>query len=150
MQANPDLFASRLKICGLLRAVLEELPDAPLYYTLSSLTRTLKCQGPKLITLSNALINAGYRVSNTHCNRGGVKTDAPPEVCATFLDLFCDARGAHRTSRLSVIVPSATGMMDCVDNECSWCVRAEGVNFILLCCCLHCPLQHIVYGGLFS
>lgn len=85
VQDNQDVFASHLKICGMLRALLEELPDTPLYYTLASLTRTLKCQGPKMVTLSNALINAGYRVSNTHCNRSGFKTDAPPEVCAQTL-----------------------------------------------------------------
>lgn len=87
MQANPQMFASQVKICATLRAVMEELPDAPLYYTLSSLTRTLKCEGPKLVTVSNALMNAGYRVSNTHCNPSGLKTDAPPEVWVALLPL---------------------------------------------------------------
>lgn len=81
LQANRDMFASHVKTCGMLRAVLEELPEVPLYYTLPSLTRTLKCEGPKLVTIGNALMNAGYRVSNTHCNPSGFKTDAPPEVC---------------------------------------------------------------------
>lgn len=80
IQANRDMFASHVKTCGMLRAVLEELPEVPLYYTLPSLTRTLKCEGPKLVTIGNALMNAGYRVSNTHCNPSGFKTDAPPEI----------------------------------------------------------------------
>lgn len=89
MQANPQIFESQVKICATLRAVMEELPDAPLYYTLSSLTRTLKCEGPKLVTVSNALMNAGYRVSNTHCNPSGLKTDAPPEVWVAMLPRSC-------------------------------------------------------------
>jgi tRNA G26 N,N-dimethylase Trm1 len=30
--------------------------------------------------LSSALLNAGYKVSSTHCSKEGVKTDAPSHV----------------------------------------------------------------------
>lgn len=82
MQANKQQYPSHAKLLGLLRAVQEELPDAPLYYTLSGLCRSVKASSPKMDVLRHAIVNAGYRASNTHCNSEGVKTDAPPEVRA--------------------------------------------------------------------
>lgn len=82
VQANKQQYPSHAKLLGLLRAVQEELPDAPLYYTLSGLCRSVKASSPKMDVLRHAIVNAGYRASNTHCNSEGVKTDAPPEVCA--------------------------------------------------------------------
>lgn len=65
----------------MLECLTEELHDAPLFYTLTGLAMTLKVDTMKHDTLRNALVNAGYCVSGTHCNPNGVKTDAPPEVC---------------------------------------------------------------------
>ena len=55
----------------------EELHDVPFYYTqdrLCSLTRT-PCG--KMLTFRSALLNAGHRVSLSHCNKHALKTDAP-------------------------------------------------------------------------
>jgi tRNA (guanine26-N2/guanine27-N2)-dimethyltransferase len=85
LQANPDRFPAHVKLTGMLTCVTEELPETPLYYTLSGLARTLKVESPKMEKLRNALVNAGYHVSGTHCNPAGVKTDAPPEVACLHL-----------------------------------------------------------------
>jgi tRNA (guanine26-N2/guanine27-N2)-dimethyltransferase len=63
-----------------LRAAREELPDVALYYTISGLSKTVKATSPKMSVLRDAIVNSGFRVSPTHCNCEGVKTDAPPEV----------------------------------------------------------------------
>ena len=80
MQANTAQYPSHQKLLGLLRTAGEELLDVPLYYTLSGLSRTLKASSPKMRMLRDAIVNAGFRVSQTHCNAEGIKTDAPPEV----------------------------------------------------------------------
>lgn len=75
----------------MLECLQEELHEVPLYYTLTGLATTLKVDTPKHDTLRNALVNAGYRVSGTHCNPNGVKTDAPPEVrCLRPVDFDVD------------------------------------------------------------
>nr|GLL39138.1 probable tRNA (guanine(26)-N(2))-dimethyltransferase 1 [Ipomoea trifida] len=68
------------KICGVLTTISEELPDVPLFLSLHSLCATLKCTPPSAIIFRSAVINAGYRVSGTHANPLGMKTDAPMEV----------------------------------------------------------------------
>ena len=55
--------------------------DAPFYRTPPELARTLKAETPPLNTVWSALLNAGYKVSSTHCCAGAFKTDAP----ATFV-----------------------------------------------------------------
>ena len=45
----------------MLTQAADELPDAPLYYDLHDVCKTLKCQPPKMEAMRSALINAGYR-----------------------------------------------------------------------------------------
>lgn len=80
IKANKEQYPAHAKVLGLLTAVQEELLDSPLYYTISSLARTFKATSPKMALLRNALVNAGYAASPTHCNKEGIKTDAPPQV----------------------------------------------------------------------
>ena len=65
--------------------IQEELPDVPLYYTLDSVSSVFKLSVPSLVDFRSALLNAGYRVSLSHCHPLSVKTDAPPSV---MWDLF--------------------------------------------------------------
>lgn len=59
---------------------MQELPDVPLFLSLHNLCSTLKCTSPSAVMFRSAVINAGYRVSGTHVNPLGLKTDAPMDV----------------------------------------------------------------------
>jgi len=58
---------------------MQEL-DAPLYRTPQELAKTLGAQTPPLAVVWSALMNAGYKVSSTHCCPGAFKTDAPTSI----------------------------------------------------------------------
>ncbi|XP_057820427.1 tRNA (guanine(26)-N(2))-dimethyltransferase 2 isoform X2 [Cryptomeria japonica] len=68
------------RIYAIMTSVSEELLDVPLYLCLHNISGTLKCTSPKAVMLRSAIINAGYRVSGTHANPLGFKTDAPMDV----------------------------------------------------------------------
>ncbi|VDM53609.1 unnamed protein product [Angiostrongylus costaricensis] len=64
------------RLLGVLTNVSEEL-DVPLYYEHDQLFNVVKCSVPKLIAVKSAILNAGYKVSGSHCNPRALKTDAP-------------------------------------------------------------------------
>ncbi|XP_004507297.1 tRNA (guanine(26)-N(2))-dimethyltransferase 1 isoform X3 [Cicer arietinum] len=68
------------RISAVLTTISEELPDVPLFLSLHNLCATLKCTSPSAIIFRSAVINAGYRISGTHVNPLGLKSDAPMEV----------------------------------------------------------------------
>lgn len=67
------------RIRGMLSIAASEL-DAPFFFTPSKIARTFHCVSPPLTTVASALLNAGYKVSRSHCVAGSLKTDAPREV----------------------------------------------------------------------
>jgi tRNA (guanine26-N2/guanine27-N2)-dimethyltransferase len=80
VRCRKSQFASADRLVGLLTSCAEELPDAPLYLDLHDVCKTLKCTAPRAEVFKSALLNGGYRVSGTHCNPLGIKTDAPWNV----------------------------------------------------------------------
>ncbi|KAF5195976.1 tRNA (guanine(26)-N(2))-dimethyltransferase [Thalictrum thalictroides] len=68
------------RISAVLTTVSEELPDVPLFVSLHNLCATLKCTSPSAVIFRSAVINAGYRISGTHVNPLGLKSDAPMNV----------------------------------------------------------------------
>lgn len=80
VRSRRERFAAFDKIQGLLTSCAEELPDVPLYLNLHDMCKTLRATPMRAEIFRSALINAGYRVSGTHCNPLGVKTDAPWDV----------------------------------------------------------------------
>lgn len=80
MKANQDKYASLSKMHGLVRTIADELSDVPLFYDCSGLAAALHCTTPPAAKLRSAILNAGYRVSQTHCNPQGIKTDCPNHV----------------------------------------------------------------------
>lgn len=60
--------------------ILQELPDVPLFLSLHNLCATLKCTSPSAVLFRSAVLNAGYRISGTHVNPLGMKTNAPMGV----------------------------------------------------------------------
>merc|ERR1711936_229979 len=72
-----DRLQTYPRMVGMLSMVLEELQDIPLYYELSRLCNITKLNQGKITEYLSAILNAGYRVSLTHANKHGIKTDAP-------------------------------------------------------------------------
>ncbi|KAJ0967812.1 hypothetical protein J5N97_024729 [Dioscorea zingiberensis] len=68
------------KVSAVLTSISEELLDAPLFLSLHNLSATMKCPSPPTLIFRSAVINAGYRISGTHINPVGVKSDAPMNV----------------------------------------------------------------------
>eukprot|EP00898_Chlorokybus_atmophyticus_P008128 jgi/Chlat1/8316/Chrsp78S07725 len=68
------------KVHSILTAVSEEIVDCPLYVSLHSMSGTLKCTPPSASVFRSAVVNAGYKVSSSHANPLGLKTDAPMSV----------------------------------------------------------------------
>ncbi|KAG6543187.1 hypothetical protein Mapa_015437 [Marchantia paleacea] len=68
------------KLHSILTAVSEEILDVPLYVNLHNMSATLKCTPPSAAIFRSAVANAGYRISGSHANPLGLKTDAPMEV----------------------------------------------------------------------
>lgn len=68
------------RISAVLTTISEELLDVPLFLSLHNLCGTLKCTSPSAVIFRSAVINAGYRISGTHVNPLGLKTDAPMDV----------------------------------------------------------------------
>lgn len=83
---DETIYVTRPRMFGML-SMAAEVPtlnspltqelDVPFYRTPQELARTLKAETPPLDTVWSALLNAGYKVSSTHCCPGAFKTDAP-------------------------------------------------------------------------
>lgn len=73
----PSKYGTHKRMTATITNMLDELPDAPFFYTISQLANTLHMQTPKLDAFRSAIMSLGYRVSGTHCAPGAVKTDAP-------------------------------------------------------------------------
>ncbi|KAK8961891.1 putative tRNA (guanine(26)-N(2))-dimethyltransferase 2 [Platanthera guangdongensis] len=80
VKAMRERYPAYEKILAVLTTISEELHDVPLFLSLHNLSATLKCTSPSAVIFRSAVINAGYRISGTHVNPLGLKTDAPMEV----------------------------------------------------------------------
>lgn len=80
LQTAPESLATYRRIQGVLSVVMEELEDAPLYYTLEKLSGTIHVEMPPILSVRSAILNAGYKVSFSHVNKTSIKTDAPAKV----------------------------------------------------------------------
>jgi len=67
------------RIVGILTMMLEELDDVPLFYEMDHQIQVCKVSSPKAELIRSAFLNAGYRISGSHCNPKALKTDAPVE-----------------------------------------------------------------------
>uniref|UniRef100_A0AC35TQL6 tRNA (guanine(26)-N(2))-dimethyltransferase n=1 Tax=Rhabditophanes sp. KR3021 TaxID=114890 RepID=A0AC35TQL6_9BILA len=79
LDENNKLGTTR-RLQGFLTVISEELPDAPLYYLHDQLMNTVRSSVPKHSLINSAILNAGYRVSQTHCASKGIKTDCPLDL----------------------------------------------------------------------
>ena len=61
LQDNKQQYPAHAKVISHLSAVLEELPDVPLYVNLHDMCKTIKATAPKAETFRSAIINGGGR-----------------------------------------------------------------------------------------
>ncbi|KAL3844577.1 hypothetical protein ACJIZ3_001980 [Penstemon smallii] len=80
VKSSKDRYPAFNRISAILTTISEELPDVPLFMSLHNLCATLKCTSPSAVIFRSAVINAGYRISGSHVNPLGLKTDAPMDV----------------------------------------------------------------------
>uniref|UniRef100_T1J0H2 tRNA (guanine(26)-N(2))-dimethyltransferase n=1 Tax=Strigamia maritima TaxID=126957 RepID=T1J0H2_STRMM len=80
VEENPNEFQTATRIIGVLNVMLEELPDAPLFYSIDGLFSTIHSALPKMSIFRSAILNAGFQVSDSHACRTSVKTNAPNRV----------------------------------------------------------------------
>uniref|UniRef100_M4CWS5 tRNA (guanine(26)-N(2))-dimethyltransferase n=1 Tax=Brassica campestris TaxID=3711 RepID=M4CWS5_BRACM len=90
VKSMKDRYPAYDKICSMLTTISEELPDVPLFLSLHNLAATLKCTSPSAAMFRSAVINAKYRVSGTHVNPLGIKTDAPMEIIWDIMRCWAD------------------------------------------------------------
>jgi tRNA (guanine26-N2/guanine27-N2)-dimethyltransferase len=84
---DETVYSTRPRMLGMLSLAAEVTPisksdapkelDVPFYRTPQELASRIKTQTPPLDTVWSALMNAGYKVSSTHCCASAFKTDAP-------------------------------------------------------------------------
>lgn len=80
VKATMERYPAYDRISAVLTTISEELPDVPLFLSLHNLCATLKCTSPSAVIFRSAVINAGYRISGTHVEPLGLKSDAPMDV----------------------------------------------------------------------
>ncbi|KAK1305649.1 putative tRNA (guanine(26)-N(2))-dimethyltransferase 2 [Acorus calamus] len=79
VKAKKERYPAYDKIYSVLTTISEELV-VPLFLSLHNLCATLKCTSPSAVLFRSTVINAGYRISWSHVNPLGLKSDAPMDV----------------------------------------------------------------------
>jgi tRNA (guanine26-N2/guanine27-N2)-dimethyltransferase len=76
---NPHLTTVP-RIRGEIAKALGEVSNAPLFYSMSSLAKRLRCQVVPIANMMAAIQSCGYSVSQAAAADDSLKTDAPPNV----------------------------------------------------------------------
>ncbi|OXM81975.1 N2,N2-dimethylguanosine tRNA methyltransferase [Cryptococcus neoformans Bt63] len=64
------------RMLGMLTLASQELPD-PWFFTANRIAKSVHASSLPMNKILSALLNAGYKISRSHCSPGAVKTDAP-------------------------------------------------------------------------
>ena len=103
-------MASAKRLIGMLTSVLEEIPDAPLFYQLSHQCGVLHVPVPQMVGVMSALMRQGYRVSRSHTDAGAIETDAPAKALWDVLRCWANSQGQgvgqDRSKELSPTSPA--------------------------------------------
>ncbi|XP_051940585.1 tRNA (guanine(26)-N(2))-dimethyltransferase isoform X2 [Hippocampus zosterae] len=124
VSTNPSRFETSKRIEGILSMVTEELEDAPLYYTVDSLSSTIHCNTPPLLQFRSALLHAGHRVSLTHACKNAIKTDAPPAAIWDIMRCWEKSNPVKR-EKLSEMTPAFKILSTEPSFEACFTVRAD-------------------------
>ncbi len=74
------MFQARPRVEAILRLLLEEVPNSPLFLQLAEMCRILKVTTPPSASVRAAILGLGYEVSQSHTDPLAVKTNAPPKI----------------------------------------------------------------------
>lgn len=85
LKETPQGLGTFKRIQGIVYVCSEELEN-PLFYSINHMSSVLRMKMPRTKDIMSALMNAGYKVSSTHTNQSGLKTNAPSTV---VWDIFC-------------------------------------------------------------
>eukprot|EP00002_Diphylleia_rotans_P030036 TRINITY_DN6152_c0_g1_i1.p1 TRINITY_DN6152_c0_g1~~TRINITY_DN6152_c0_g1_i1.p1 ORF type:complete len:483 (-),score=75.56 TRINITY_DN6152_c0_g1_i1:742-2190(-) len=77
LKENKKEFSAADRVLALLEGVNSEIPDIPFYYSLHGICSVVHCSSPQMAVFRSALMNAGYKVSGSHCQPLALKTNAP-------------------------------------------------------------------------
>ena len=103
-------MSSAKRLIGMLTSVIEEIPDAPLFYQLSHQCGVLHVPVPQMVGVVSALMRQGYRVSRSHTDAGAIKTDAPAKALWDVLRSWANSQGQgvgqDRSKELSPTSPA--------------------------------------------
>ncbi|CAL2046076.1 unnamed protein product [Caenorhabditis brenneri] len=88
------------RLMGVLTMVNEELDDI-LYYEHDQMANTVKVSVPKAQSVRSAILNAGYKVSGSHCNPRAIKTNAPMSLIWDIYRQVAIDTNVDRVKRLS-------------------------------------------------
>ncbi len=61
------------RLLGLLTVLSEEVHEAPLYYSIHAMCNLVHITVPRMKLFQGALVNAGYKVSQSHCEPHAIK-----------------------------------------------------------------------------
>mmetsp|Transcript_20755 Transcript_20755/g.67946 ORF Transcript_20755/g.67946 Transcript_20755/m.67946 type:complete len:616 (+) Transcript_20755:82-1929(+) len=106
-------LGSRKRLIGMLTSVAEELPDVPLFTSLSAMCGVMHLPCPQTVGALSALVRQGYRVSRSHTDPSAIKTDAPQRKVWDMLRCWakrpeCEAqKGKKKKEPLSPTSPAA-------------------------------------------
>ena len=95
----PGHLGTLARLVGMLTMAVEELQDVPLYYELTRVCSITKQSCGKLVLFLSAILNSGYRVSLTHANKNGIKTDAPPAFLWRMMRAWAAREGSTAWQR---------------------------------------------------
>ncbi len=106
-QGSEDSKA-RSRVEALLRVLVEEVPDAPLFLQLPAMCKVLHVASPPAASIRAVLTTRGYQVSQSHTDPLALKTNAPPELLWDILRIwvakignpFLNATGKHAVPSL--------------------------------------------------
>ena len=130
---EPERFGTHKRMQGMLSVVQEELPDCPLYYHLPSLCNKVHCTAPRLLAMRSAFLAAGYRVSCSHADPEGIKTDATPaqvwDIMRAWIALNPIARSKHTPAAAALLAhPTPEGVCFDVRADANPKSRASGIS----------------------
>ncbi|PKI84898.1 methylamine--glutamate N-methyltransferase [Malassezia vespertilionis] len=76
LDSGEHKVGTEARIRGMVNTARDEL-DAPFYFHPAKVAGLFHCTSPALAPVVQALLNAGFQASRSHCVAGSIKTDAP-------------------------------------------------------------------------
>lgn len=76
LERSPERSRTAPRIRGMVGTAASELSDSPFYFTPGRVSGLMHSTSISLTHTVNALLNAGFKVSRSHCSAGSIKTDA--------------------------------------------------------------------------